>query len=129
MHLGGRTSLDDIYWRTRSWSATQAYSESKLYVAAIVAAVTRHWLDVLSNSVNPGWVPTKMGGEGAPDDLEKGHQTQTWLAVSRDEKAMVSGHYWFHKQQVQSAPAVNDQTFQERLIDRLEEMTGETLFS
>lgn len=129
MHQGARVSLDDIDWKARSWSTNQAYSESKLYVAAIAAAVARHWSDVLSNSVNPGWVPTKMGGAGAPDDLEMGHQTQTWLAVSRDKKAMVSGHYWFHKQQVQPAPAVNHQTFQNRLIDKLAEMTGERLFS
>jgi len=37
---------------------------------------------VLSNAVDPGWVPTKMGGAGAPDDLEMGHLTQTWLATS-----------------------------------------------
>ena len=32
--------------------------------------------------MDPGWVPTKMGGAGAPDDLEMGHLTQTWLATS-----------------------------------------------
>jgi NAD(P)-dependent dehydrogenase (short-subunit alcohol dehydrogenase family) len=48
----------------------RAYSESKLYVAALAFAVARHWPDVLSNAVDPGWVPTKMGGPGAPDDLE-----------------------------------------------------------
>ena len=37
--------------------------------------------DVLANAVDPAWVPTKMGGAGAPDDLEQGHLTQTWLAV------------------------------------------------
>jgi len=87
-------------------------------------AVARHWPDVLSNSVNPGRVPTKIGGAGAPGDLEMGHQTQTWLADSRDEKAMVSGHYWFHKQQVQPVPLANNQTFQERSIDGLVEMTS-----
>jgi hypothetical protein len=47
----------------------------------------------LSNAVDPGWVPTKMGGPGAPDDLEKGHLTQTWLAVSDEAAATVSGRY------------------------------------
>jgi NAD(P)-dependent dehydrogenase (short-subunit alcohol dehydrogenase family) len=129
MHLSGRASLDDVDWKTRSWSPSQAYSESKLYVATIAAAVARRWPEVLSNSVNPGWVPTKMGGSGAPDDLAMGHQTQAWLAVSEDDAAKVSGHYWFHKQQRPPAPAVIDPDFQDRLIDKLSEMTGTRLFS
>lgn len=35
---------------------------SKLYVAAIPTAATRFWPNVFSNSVNPDWVHTKMGG-------------------------------------------------------------------
>jgi hypothetical protein len=42
-------------------------------------------------------VPTKIGGTGAPDDLEMGHLTQTWLAVSDDPAATVSGLYWHHR--------------------------------
>jgi hypothetical protein len=51
----------------------------------------------MSNVVNPGSVPPKMGGPGAPDDLEMGHLTQTWLAVSDDPAATVSGLYWYHR--------------------------------
>jgi NAD(P)-dependent dehydrogenase (short-subunit alcohol dehydrogenase family) len=60
-----------------------AYSESKLYVAALAFAVARRWRDVLSNAVDPGWVPTKMGGPRAPDDLEMGRLTQTWPGLAR----------------------------------------------
>ena len=49
---------------------TQAYCESKLYVTALALAVGRLWPNVLSNAVDPGWVPTKMGGAAASDDLE-----------------------------------------------------------
>ena len=91
MHLGGTGSLRDIDWIERRWNASQAYSESKLHVATLAAAVARRWPDVLSNSVDPDWVPTKMGGAGAPDDLEMGHLTQTGLAVSSDPAAAVSG--------------------------------------
>jgi NAD(P)-dependent dehydrogenase (short-subunit alcohol dehydrogenase family) len=87
MHLGVSGSLDDIDWSERRWNPSQACSESKLHVATLAAAVARHWPDVLSNSVNPGWVPTKMGGPGVPDDLEQGHLTQTWLSVSDDPAA------------------------------------------
>jgi NAD(P)-dependent dehydrogenase (short-subunit alcohol dehydrogenase family) len=60
--------------------------------------------DVLSNAVNPGWVPTKMGGAGAPDDLEQGALTQAWLAVSDEPAALVSGRYFFHQQPQQPHP-------------------------
>ena len=97
MHRGGVSSLRDIDWVERRWDASQAYSDSKLYVTALAFAVARRWPDVLSNAVDPGWVPTKMGGPGAPDDLEKGHLTQTWLAVSDEAAATVSGRYWHHR--------------------------------
>jgi NAD(P)-dependent dehydrogenase (short-subunit alcohol dehydrogenase family) len=128
LHQSGSTSLLDIDWLERRWSAGEAYSESKLYVATLSAAVARHWPEVLTNTVNPGWVPTKMGGPGAPDDLEMGHLTQTWLAVSKDKAANVSGRYWFHREQRKPAGEVTDTGFQDRLIDRLAELTGIKLF-
>ena len=70
------------------------YSDSKLHVMMLCKAVARKWSDVYANAVDPGWVPTKMGGRGAPDDLQKGYETQVWLAVSDDEKAKVSGRYF-----------------------------------
>src|SRR3954465_14128651 len=44
-------------------------------------AVARLWPDVYGNAVDPGWVPTRMGGSGAPDDLRLGHLTQEWLGT------------------------------------------------
>jgi NAD(P)-dependent dehydrogenase (short-subunit alcohol dehydrogenase family) len=128
MHRSGGGSLKDIDWLTRRWDATQAYCESKLHVAALARAVARHWPDVLGNAVDPGWVPTKMGGAGAPDDLELGHLTQTWLAVSNDPAARVSGGYWHHRRQQTPAAEVLDTGFQDRLIDELAELTGISLF-
>jgi NAD(P)-dependent dehydrogenase (short-subunit alcohol dehydrogenase family) len=128
MHLGGSGSLRDIDWVERRWNASQAYSESKLHVATLARAVARHWPDVLSNSVDPGWVPTKMGGPGAADDLEMGHLTQTWLAVSNDPAATVSGGYWHHRKQQKPAAEVVDPEFQDRLMEKLAELTGTTLF-
>ena len=91
MHRSGTTSLRDIDWLERRWNSSQAYSDSKLYLTALAFAVARRWPDVLSNAVDPGWVPTKMGGAGAPDDFEEGYLTQTWLAVSDDPAATLSG--------------------------------------
>lgn len=128
MHRGGGSSLRDIDWLERQWEPTLAYSESKLYLTALAFAVTRHWPNVLSNAVDPGWVPTKMGGAGAPDDLTSGHTTQTWLAVSNDSDARVSGGYWHHREQRQPAPTVLDPDFQDRLMEELTRLTGVALF-
>ncbi|MDC9807981.1 SDR family NAD(P)-dependent oxidoreductase [Rhizobium binxianense] len=129
MHRSGSSTLDDIDWKKRPWNASQAYSESKLYLATLAAAVARHWPDVLSNAVDPGWVPTKMGGAGAPDDMEMGHLTQTWLATSDAEAATVSGGYWYHRQQREAAPEVGDLGFQDALVEKLAELTGISLFA
>ncbi|MGO6719141.1 SDR family NAD(P)-dependent oxidoreductase [Rhizobium ruizarguesonis] len=129
MHRSGSSALDDIDWKRRPWSASQAYSESKLYIATLAAVIARHWPDVFSNAVDPGWVPTKMGGAGAPDDLEMGHLTQTWLATSDAGAAKVSGGYWYHRQQREASAEVGDIGFQDTLVEKLAELTGVRLFA
>jgi NAD(P)-dependent dehydrogenase (short-subunit alcohol dehydrogenase family) len=128
MHRSGSASLRDIDWLERRWNASQAYSDSKLYVTAIAFAVARRWPDVLSNAVDPGWVATKMGGPGAPDDFEMGYRTQTWLAVSDDPAAVVSGRYWHHRKTQRSAREVSEPRFQDQLSSTLGEVTGVPLF-
>jgi NAD(P)-dependent dehydrogenase (short-subunit alcohol dehydrogenase family) len=127
MHRGGTASLDDIDWRARPWNSNQAYSDSKLYVTTLAFAVARRWPDVLSNAVDPGWVPTKMGGPNAPDDLEQGHLTQTWLAVSDDAQAMGTGQYWHHRRRQIPAKDVSDSRFQDQLLAQLTELTRVSL--
>jgi NAD(P)-dependent dehydrogenase (short-subunit alcohol dehydrogenase family) len=124
LHREGGGSLDDIDWTRRRWNASRAYSESKLYLTAFALAVARRWPDVLSNAVDPGWVPTKMGGPGATDDLEEGHLTQTWLAVSEDPEAKVSGGYWHHRKRKAPAAEALDPDFREKVIEKLKELTG-----
>ena len=128
MHRQGSPSLTDIDWLSRRWDQTQAYCDSKLYVTALALAVARLWPDVLSNAVDPGWVPTKMGGAGASDDLEMGHLTQTWLAVSDDPAAKVSGKYWYHRKEQTPAASAMDAGFQDQLANTLAALTGVALF-
>src|SRR3954466_2707581 len=128
MHRSGVASLRDIDWNERRWNSSQAYSDSKLYVTALAFAVARCWADVLSNAVDPGWVPTKMGGPGAPDDFDMGHLTQTWLATSDDPAATVSGRYWHHRLPQVPAREVSDTRFQDQLSEKLAELTGVSLF-
>lgn len=124
MHRGGEGSLDDIDWSKRSWDIFRAYSESKLYITTLAFAIARRWPRVLSNAVDPGWVPTKMGGRGAPDDLEQGHLTQTWLATSDDAAAKTSGGLWHHRQRQEPAAQSLDVRFQDELVAKLATMTG-----
>ena len=128
LHRAGAGSLGDIDWTGRRWNAAQAYSESKLHVTALALALARAWPRVLSNAVDPGWVPTRMGGPGATGDLEQGSRTQTWLAVSNDVAATVSGGYWYHRQRQAPAPEAGDPAFQDLLMGRLATLTGVTLF-
>jgi hypothetical protein len=65
-----------------------------------------------------------MGGASAPDDLDLGHRTQEWLAVSDEPEATTSGGYWHHQQRQQPHPAATDTTFQERLLQTLAAETG-----
>ena len=110
MHRYGVSSLDDIDWTQRTWNASQAYSDSKLHLTALTLTIARRWPQVLSNAVDPGWVPTRMGGPGAPDDLQKGHLTQTWLATSDQPAATVSGGYWHHRQHRAPDPRAGTRT-------------------
>jgi NAD(P)-dependent dehydrogenase (short-subunit alcohol dehydrogenase family) len=120
-HYGGHPSLGRTDWRgLRAGS----YDDSKLFVTALAAAVARRRPHVLSNAVDPGWVPTRMGGPGAPDDLELGHATQEWLATSDDPEALTSGVYWYHRERREPHRAVNDRAFQDRLLQALAEETG-----
>jgi NAD(P)-dependent dehydrogenase (short-subunit alcohol dehydrogenase family) len=124
LHRGGEGSLDDLDWKERSWDPARAYAESKLHVVALALAVARRWPEVLSNAVDPGWVRTKMGGAAAPVDIDTGQTTQTWLAVSDEPAALLSGRYWHHLRQEQPAGQAMDTEFQDQLIARLGEMTG-----
>lgn len=127
MHQGGDPSLEDIDWTRRRWNGSQAYSDSKLFDTALALAMARRWPDVLSNAVSPGWVATRMGGPGAPDDLSLGHVTQAWLAAGDDPGANVTGRLLYHQREIQPAAAALDPTFQDGLLDKLRELTGVAL--
>jgi NAD(P)-dependent dehydrogenase (short-subunit alcohol dehydrogenase family) len=120
----GRARLTGIDWSGRT---TASYPDSKLFVTTLAAALARLWPDVLTNAVDPGWVPTRMGGPGAPDDLRLGHLTQEWLATSDDPDARTSGAYWHHQRRLEPHPAVHDRGFQDQLLDGLAGFTGTRL--
>jgi NAD(P)-dependent dehydrogenase (short-subunit alcohol dehydrogenase family) len=123
-HYGGRPSTAGVDWRGQR---AGSYGDSKLFVTTLAAAVARLRPEVLSNAVDPGWVPTRMGGPGAPDDLDLGHQTQEWLATSDDPQALTSGGYWYHGERREPHRAVHDRAFQDRLLQALARETATAL--
>jgi hypothetical protein len=86
--------------------------------------VARRWPAVLSNAVEPGWVPTRMGGPGAPDDLSLAPVTQAWLAVSGDPAATVSGQYFYHQRPRPFHPAAASHQVQDDLLAYCAGLTG-----
>ena len=125
MHGGGRADVGCI--DRGLLRATCSYSDSKLFVTTLAAAIAREWSGVFSNAVDPGWVPTRMGGPGASGDLRLGHVTQVWLATSDDPEARSTDGYWYHQQLRPPHPAVHDLSFQDELLAALGHMTGTSL--
>lgn len=127
MHHHVDPNLEDLLWTNRQWNPANAYAESKLHDAMLAFAVAHRWKDVLSNALEPGWVPTRMGGPQAPDDLEQAHLTQAWLAVSNDPDAKVTGDYFYHLRPMAPNPRARNRTEQDRLIALCEQISGVTL--
>lgn len=107
MHLGGHVNLAQL--------ENLSYSDSKLYVLMLTKYFARKWSDCFVNAVDPGWVPTRMGGSSAPDDLQKGAETQAWLAVSNEPSALVSGQY-FHHQKIHKSNSEADSVHDQDLL-------------
>ncbi|MGZ3333544.1 MAG: SDR family NAD(P)-dependent oxidoreductase, partial [Gemmatimonadaceae bacterium] len=59
-------------------------SKAGINVATKVIAAETEGMGILVNSVDPGWVQTAMGGQGASRNVEKGAETVVWLATLPD---------------------------------------------
>jgi len=119
MHRSGSTTLRGLAAET----SRASYSDTKLYVTTLALGVAKRWADTVSHAVDPGWVPTRMGGPRATDDLEAGHTTQLWLATA-DHIDPFSGGYWYQRHTQRPHPAATDAAFQSELIAVLEAHTG-----
>ncbi|NLS00130.1 SDR family oxidoreductase [Rhizobium sp. P38BS-XIX] len=127
MHHHAAANLDDILWKTRRWNGSTAYAESKLHDTILAFAIARRWSNVLSNALEPGWVPTKMGGPGAPDDMDQAHLTQAWLATDGSPQAEITGRYFYHMKEMSPNPQASDRALQDRLVSVCEDISGVTL--
>ncbi|MGI5423740.1 hypothetical protein [Streptomyces sp. CA-179760] len=117
MHRTGSTDL------RRLTDGTGSYDDTKLWVTSLALALASRWEGVSSHAVDPGWVPTRMGGSAAPDDLPAGSQTQAWLATHSDVTPGTGG-YWYHLKTQTPPPAARDEGFQAHVLQALESHTG-----
>jgi NAD(P)-dependent dehydrogenase (short-subunit alcohol dehydrogenase family) len=127
MHQGVSPRMDDLLWTKRAWSGASAYAESKLCDVLLAFAVARRWKNVLSNALEPGWVPTRLGGPSAPGDLMDGCTTQVWLAMSEDAQAQTTGGYFYHQRPRAPNPIANDIATQEQLLAECRRISGVAL--
>lgn len=120
----GYAEPDEIDW---GWDGMQAYADAKLIDLILALAVARLWPDVIANAVDPGWVRTRLGGPNATDDLGAGADTQVWLAASDDADALVSGRFLKRRKKLEPNPQALDVELQDRVLDRLADVTGVAL--
>ena len=127
MHSGARPAHLASHWREGRWTGRISYSQSKFLVTALAFAVARLWPEVRSNAVDPGWVPTRMGGASAPDDLEEGARTQAWLAEGAEPEALVTGEYLHHGRAERPDPATRDVRVQDEILSLCKAISGVAL--
>ena len=116
MHHSADANLDDLAWTRRHWSGAPAYAEEQAARRAAGLRCGTALADVLANALEPGWVPTRMGGAGAPDDMDQAHRTQAWLAVSDDPSAKTTGEYLHHLRRRAPNPQAREADLQGRLL-------------
>jgi NAD(P)-dependent dehydrogenase (short-subunit alcohol dehydrogenase family) len=124
MHYGAGSHLDDMLWERRRWNGSQAYAETKFQDVLLAFAVARLFPGVMSNALEPGWVPTRMGGAGAPDDLDKGTGPRSGWQRATSRAATVSGRYFFHQKLRDPDPATTDVDRQGLLLELCRMVSG-----
>lgn len=123
LHRDATIRLDDPSWEMRDWMPREAYAESKLLLTVLAQATARLRPSTSSNSVEPGWVPTRMGGPQAPDDLAEGAASQAWLATAPTDPGRSGGHY-YHRALAALSPYAVDTRVQDEVLMYLRASTG-----
>ncbi|KAF7355288.1 putative short-chain dehydrogenase reductase sdr protein [Mycena sanguinolenta] len=121
MHRSGRVNVDgDEEKLLRS-----DYSDSKLHDVMLAKVFARRWKDVASFSADPGWVPTKMGGRSAPENIDDGVNTFVMAALGEGDATSANTGAYFKKSRVHdSSSLAKDEALQERLVKELERISG-----
>ncbi|CAI6330520.1 unnamed protein product [Periconia digitata] len=131
MHNSDDGNLDDVLWQQRGeqgWSDYSAYCASKLHNILLAKAFARRWPDVIATSLDPGWVPTKMGGSSATETADAAAETYVMLAEGEEPAAQKSGGYFRPSRQVATPKSITeDEKVQDQLLSICEKFTGVSL--
>ncbi|KAF8195932.1 hypothetical protein K438DRAFT_1826753 [Mycena galopus ATCC 62051] len=121
MHYSGRVNVDgDEEKLLRS-----GYGDSKLHDVMLAKVFARRWKDVASFSADPGWVPTKMGGRSAPENIEDAVDTFVMAALGQGEATPASTGAYLKRSRVQDPSSLaEDEGLQDRLVKELERISG-----
>ena len=65
----------------RTYAPAYSISKAALNAFTVQLAAATRGTGVIVNSVNPGWVRTRMGGRSAPRSVAQGADTIVWLAL------------------------------------------------
>ncbi|PPJ54370.1 hypothetical protein CBER1_07770 [Cercospora berteroae] len=118
MHAGGDPTLKNL--------KHCGYGDSKLHDIMLAYGFARKLKGEKGveecNVLDPGWVPTKMGGGSAPDSIEESVQTYVALA----EGVGCTGEYFgpAAKKGRKVMPAAKEVEAQEKLFAQLAEISG-----
>ncbi|KAH7134882.1 hypothetical protein B0J11DRAFT_147548 [Dendryphion nanum] len=129
LHQSGSLDLGDLLWKRRGeakWNDMTAYCDSKLCNILLAKAFARRWPNVSVNALDPGWMPTKMGGAGATGSFESSIESYVLLAEGEgDECGEVTGRYWHpSKKEGKAVGGCEDEEKQEELLKRCREFSG-----
>ncbi|EOA90618.1 hypothetical protein ACJQWK_11525 [Exserohilum turcicum] len=128
MHQNGSPDLGDVLWTKRgeaAYNEDAAYCDSKLHNVMFAKAFARRWPDVKSNSLDPGWVPTNIGGSSAPDSIDAAIESYVMLAEGDEDKAKQSGCF-FQPSKREGTPhtGTEDAQAQDKLLEICAEFSG-----
>lgn len=117
MHRSGSPRLESL--------EGSGYSDTKLHNIMLAKAFARRWPDVQSNAADPGWVPTKMGGHGAPGDIQASVACFSMLALGEGGAEGATGKYFRPDLKATScAKVADDEALQDGLLKKLTEKSG-----
>jgi len=127
LHRGGSpSSLKDVAFESRGdqgWSDSTAYGDSKLHNILLTNAVSKLWPDVESNSLDPGWQPTKMGGQSASGDLNVAVGTYVYLAEGKNDE---TGKYYVASKLQTPADYATDSSLQDEYMKTMADLSKVT---
>lgn len=128
LHQSGSLNLDDILYTRRGeskYNDHEAYCASKLHIVLLAKAIAKRWPEVKSNSLDPGWMPTKMGGESATGDIEDSVASYVMLAEGEEAAAQKTGRYFAPaKQEDTPHKLADDVTAQDKLLQICADFSG-----